>query len=107
MKSQLGEMETGAYPCGMAVHPVLPLMFACNGKQGAVFSAKSYAAGQKFTAPRETAGAAAPSVLAFVGRGQKLAWGVSNADSGVLKLYALELTKEQQAELSKAYPGKE
>lgn len=106
MKSQLGEMETGAYPCGMAVHPVLPLMFACNGKEGAVFNAKSYAAGQKFAAPQETGGAAAPSVLAFVGKGQKLAWGAANAESGVLKLYDLQLTKDQQAELAKAFPGK-
>src|SRR5262249_17253721 len=91
MKSQLGEMETGAYPCGMAAHPVLPLMFACNGNQGAVFSTKSYAGSQKFTAPQETRGAAAPNVLAFVGRGQKLAWGTSSGDAGVLKLYDLEL----------------
>lgn len=106
MKSQFGEMETGAFPCGMAVHPVLPLMFACNGKEGSVFNAKSYAATQKFTAPRETQGAAAPSVLAFVGNGQKLAWGVSNGDVGVLKIYNLKLTKDQQAEVSKAFPGK-
>jgi hypothetical protein len=101
MKSQLGELECGAYPSGMAVHPVLPLIFACNGKDGAVFNAKSYAAGQKFTSPRD----AAPSVLAFVGRGQKLAWGTSG-DAGVLKLYDLELTKDHQAALSKAFPGK-
>jgi hypothetical protein len=106
MKSQLGELETGAYPCGMAVHPVLPLLFACNGKQGAVFSAKSYAPGQKFKAPRETPGAAAPSVLAFVGKGQKLAWGTTAGDTGVLKLYDVQLTKDQQAELQKAFPGK-
>ena len=105
MKSQLGELETGAYPCGMAVHPVLPLMFACNGKQGAVFSAKSYAAGQKLTAPREIQGAATPSVLAFVGKGQKLAWG-TGGDAGVLKFYDLELTKDQKAEVTKAFSAK-
>jgi DNA-binding beta-propeller fold protein YncE len=103
MKSQLGELETGAYPAGMAVHPVLPLMFACNGKQGAVFSAKSYAAGQKFATPRETQGAAPQSVLAFVGKGRKLAWGTSGTDSGVLKLYDLELTDAQKADLTKAF----
>jgi len=106
MKSQVGEMETGAYPSGLTAHPALPLMFACNGKEGAVFSAKSYAAGQKLKAPREVPGAAAPSVLAFVGKGQKLAWGVSNADSGDLKIYDLELTKDQQEELKKAFPSK-
>ncbi len=106
MKSQDGEMETGAYPCGCAAHPVLPLMFACNGKEGAVFSTKSYAASQKLPAPRDTAGAAAPSVLAFVGQGKKLAWGVSSADKGVLKFYDLELNADQQAELKKAFPDK-
>jgi len=106
MLSQLGELETGAYPCGCAIHPVLPLIFACNGKDGSVFHAKSYAAGQQFTAPRETLGAGAPSVLAFVGKGTKLAWGTSDANSGMLRFYDLELTKDQQAELNKAFPSK-
>ncbi len=106
MKSQLGEVETGAFPCGMAVHPVLPLMFACNGKEGAVYNAKSYVAGQKFIAPQQAVGAAAPSVLAFVGQGQKLAWGNSKGDAGMLKIYDLELTKDQQAELTKAFSAK-
>jgi hypothetical protein len=107
MKAQLGELETGAYPCGMAAHPILPLMFACNGDHGTVCNAKSYAPGQKLTAPSKTAGAATPSVLVFVGKGQKLAWGSSSkGDAGVLKIYDLELTKDQQAELEKAYSGK-
>jgi hypothetical protein len=106
MTSQLGELETGAYPCGVAMHPVLPLMFACTGKEGSVFSAKSYAASQKFPAPRQVQGAAWPSVLAFVGKGQKLAWGTSDAKTGVLKLYDLQLTKDQQAQLNKAFPVK-
>jgi hypothetical protein len=106
MKSQLGEMETGQFPCGMAVHPVLPLMFACSGKEGTVYNAKSYAPGQKFTAPLETKGDEMPSVLAFVGKGQKLAWGVSGPDAGVLKLYDLQLTAEQKAEVTKAFSGK-
>jgi len=103
MQSQLGELETGAYPSGCAIHPVLPLMFACTGKEGSVFNAKSYAPGAKFNAPREVAGAAAPSVLAFVAKGQKLAWGTSDANTGVLKFYDLELTKDQRAELNKAF----
>jgi hypothetical protein len=90
LKSQLGELETGAYPCGFAVHPDLPLLFACTGKEGSVFNAKSLAPVEKFTAPRESIGAASPSVLAFVAKGQKLAWGTSNADSGVLKFYDLK-----------------
>jgi hypothetical protein len=108
MATQLGELETGAYPSGFAIHPVLPLMFACTGKEGSVFDAKSYAAGQKIPSPRESAGALAPAVLAFVGKGRKLAWGTSDprADSGVLKFYELELTKDQQAELEKASSGK-
>jgi hypothetical protein len=106
MKSQLGEMETGAYPCAMTTHPVLPLMFACNGKQGAIYNAKSFVAGQKFNAPREAPGAAAASVLAFVGKGKKLAWGASSGDAGVLKIYELELTKEQQEEVTKAFSAK-
>jgi hypothetical protein len=106
MKSQLGEMETGAYPCGMAVHPVLPLMFACNGNQGAVYNSKSYVPGQKLKSPQSTPGAASPNVLAFVGRGQKLAWGTSSGEKGVLRIYDLELTPAQQAELKKALSAK-
>ena len=90
MKSQFGELETGAFPSGCAFHPVRPLVFACTGKQGSVFIAKSYAAGQKFTAPLETRGAATASVLAFVGKGRKLAWGTSSGGRGVLKFYDLE-----------------
>ena len=37
MTSQLGDLETGAYPSGCIFHPVLPLVFACTGKQGSVF----------------------------------------------------------------------
>src|SRR5207247_1356141 len=40
MASQVGDLECGAYPSGCAFHPVLPLVFACTGKQGSVFSAK-------------------------------------------------------------------
>jgi len=89
MKSQLGELETGAYPSGLAVHPDLPLLFACTGKDGFVFNAKSYVPGEKFAAPKEAAGAAPPSVLAFVAKGKKLAWGTSG-DNGVLKLYDIK-----------------
>jgi hypothetical protein len=90
MKSQLGELETGPYPSGLAVHPNLPLLFACTGGEGSVFSAKSYAPVEKFASPRATPGAAAASVLAFVAKGKKLAWGTTSGDSGVLKLYTLK-----------------
>lgn len=103
MKSQVGELETGAYPGGMATHPVLPLVFACNGGQGAVFNAKTFVAGQKIDAPKGIEGPNAPSVLAFVGKGQKLAWGRANPDSGMLKIYGLQLTDDQKAALAKAY----
>jgi hypothetical protein len=106
MKSQLGEMETGPFPAGCVAHPVLPLMFACNNNEGAVFSTKSYAAGQKFTVARKTTDPRSPCFLAFVGQGTKLAWGTSNADTGVLKFYDLELSADQQAELKKAFAEK-
>ena len=89
MKSQLGELETGCFtPCGFAVHPDQPLLFACTAKDGSIFNAKSYVSVQKFTAPKE----ANPSVLAFVGKGKKLAWGNNSGDSGVLKFYDLKET---------------
>ena len=106
MKSQFGDLEVGPYPCAMVVHPILPLMFACNGNQGAVYNAKSYVPGQRISTPKTVFGAGAPSVLAFVGRGEKLVWGVSTADSGVLKFYDLQLTKDQQGELAKAFVRK-
>jgi hypothetical protein len=99
MKSQLGDLDTGAYPAGVAVHPVLPLMFGCNGKEGAVFNAKSFVGGQKIAAGKE----GTPVVLAFVARGQKLAYGTTG---GVLKLVDLELNNDQKMQLSKAYAGK-
>jgi hypothetical protein len=102
MQSQLGELETGPYPSGAAFHPVLPLVFACTGKQGTVFGAKSYAPGQKLDAPIDIPGAGNQKVVAFVAQGRKLAWASSNANMGVLKIYDLDLTPEQQAELKKA-----
>jgi hypothetical protein len=90
MKSQLGELETGAYPCGFIAHPDEPLLFACTGKEGSLFKAKAYTSVQKFTAPKEGAGAAPPSVLVFVAKGKKLAWGNNSGDSGVLALYDIK-----------------
>jgi hypothetical protein len=101
MKTQNGELDTGAYPSGCTFHPVLPLVFACNGKQGSVFSAKSMAPGQKLDAAKE----GTPTVVAFVAKGTKLAWGTSDAGkgTGVLKFYDIELTKEQKDELQKKF----
>jgi hypothetical protein len=87
MKSQLGELETGAYPSGFAADADQPLLFACTGQKGSLFDAKSYVPGEKFSAPTEKPGAANPAVLAFVAKGRKLAWGTSGPDSGVLKFY--------------------
>jgi hypothetical protein len=102
MKTQLGELETGAYPSGCVFHPTLPLAFACTGGKGSVFDAKSLTSNQKLDAPRAAAGAGTPGVLAFVAKGHKLAWGTSSGDTGVLKFYDLELSKEQQDEIKKA-----
>lgn len=99
MKTMLGEFETGAYPNGCTFHPALPLAFACTGKSGKVFSTKSFAGGQALDAPR----AGPPTVLAFVGKGKKLAWGTTSGDSSLLKFIDVDLTKEQEAELEKVY----
>jgi hypothetical protein len=87
MKSQLGELETGAFPCGFLAHPDEPLLFACNGKEGQLFKAKGYASVQKFAAPKEELAAVPTAVLVFVAKGKKLAWGNNSGDAGVLKLY--------------------
>jgi hypothetical protein len=91
MKSQLGELETGAYPSGFLPHPNAPVLFACNGKEGAIYNAKTYASLQKIPAPKAGAGANPPIVLAFVGKGKKLAWGSNAGDAGVLKIYDVNL----------------
>jgi hypothetical protein len=91
MKSQLGELETGAYPCGFLPHPDAPMLFACNGNQGVIYSAKSYAPLQQIPAPKAGAGATPPSVLAFVGKGKKLAWGNNAGAGAVLKIYDVNL----------------
>jgi hypothetical protein len=106
MKTMNGELETGAFPSACAFHTALPLVFACNGKQGSVFSAKSMAPGQKLEAPRDAGpGVGGAIVCAFVAKGKKLAWGTSDAGKnvGTLKFYDLELTKEQQDELAKKF----
>jgi len=104
MTTQNGELDTGAFPSGCVFHPALPLVFACNGKQGSIFSSKSLAPGQKLDAARESS-PNAPMVLAFVAKGTKLAWGTSDPgkDTGVLKFYDIELTKEQKDDLKKKY----
>jgi len=94
MKSQLGELETGAYPSGFLPHPEEPVVFASNGKQGSIYSAKSYASLQKIPAHKAVIGAGVPVVLAFVGKGKKLAWGVNTGpEAGLLKIYDVELPK--------------
>ncbi len=104
MQSQVGDLETGAYPSGCTFHPDLPLVFACTGKHGYIFSAKSFAPGQKIDSPRD----GAATVLTFVSKGRKLAWGSSDAraNTGVLKFFELDLTQDQEALLKKAYSGK-
>jgi hypothetical protein len=93
MKSQLGELETGPYPSGFAVHPDKPLLFACTGKEGSLYNAKSLVAGQKFASPKDALGATTPAVLTFVAKGKKLAWGNNaTADTGVLKFYDIKET---------------
>jgi hypothetical protein len=87
MKSQVGELETGAYPSGFAVDADQPLLFACTAQNGSLFDAKSYVKGEKLSAPLGKSGAANPAVLAFVAKGRKLAWGTSGPDAGVLKFY--------------------
>ena len=87
MKSQLGEVETGPFPAGFLAHPDEPLLFACTGTQGTLFKDKAYTSVQTFAAPMNTDGATPPSVLAFVAKGKKLAWGNSSGDAGVLTLY--------------------
>ncbi len=93
MKSQVGELETGPYPSGFTVHPDEPFMFACTGKEGSIFSAKSFESVQKIAAPKEVNGATTPSVLTFVAKGKKLAWGTTTGDNGVLTLYDVKLPK--------------
>ncbi|MBY0457032.1 MAG: hypothetical protein K2V38_06830 [Gemmataceae bacterium] len=91
MKSQLGELETGAYPSGFLPHPTEPFLFGCTGKEGALYKAKALTSVQKFAAPKEALGANPPVVLAFVAKGKKLAWGTNTAaDAGILKLYDVD-----------------
>ena len=47
---------------------------ACMGKDGSVFTAKSYTPLGKFAAPLANASAAPPSLLAFVATGKRPTW---------------------------------
>jgi hypothetical protein len=76
LKTMLGEMETTPYPSGVAYHPTQPLAAAMNGGSGSLFNTKSFAGTKKI----EAAKAGTVTVLAFVGKGKKLAIGTTNGD---------------------------
>ena len=83
-----GEMETGAYPLGVAFHPTQSLAVAVKGDGGSFFDTKSFAAKKKVSAPKP----GEPSVLVFGAKGKKLIYGTTQGDVSHLKF--MDLSEE-------------
>lgn len=100
MTSTAGKVEVGAYPEGLAFHPVLKLGVTCQSKGGnrmIVFQAKSFVTRQEIS----TANGPMPSAfLGFGDLGRKI---VFASDRGLHAL-PLELTAEELAQLKNPPP---
>jgi len=104
MKTMLGDMEGGRN--GFAYHPVLPVAVAVGGginSGDSLFSTKSLAPTKKVEGPGKGVVIGAPAVLTFGAKGKKLIYGVTNMDKTTIKFIDLELSKEEQDALDKAY----
>jgi hypothetical protein len=129
LETQLGQVETGAYPAEVAFHPVLEFGVAekSGGKRELMlFDAKSLAPIKTMEFTAKGGGRVDFGLLTFGGRGTKLVYyhpesgapaGRSSSRAGSrarpaagpdhegrLYLIPLELTADQKAELAKAFP---
>jgi len=128
LETQLGQVETGAYPADVSFHPVLDLGVAekfGGGRELLLLDARSFAV-IKTMAFKTRGGASESGLLTFGGRGTKLIYyppgspaasrnspgrvgsrarsGAGQDQQGQLYLIPLELTDDQKAELAKAFP---
>jgi hypothetical protein len=104
MVSQLGLVETGPYPSGVAFHPVLNYGAAFNRTEVTLFSSKSFVKRDAL----KPAGRASYATMMFGGQGTKLIFLPSlNARAETdctLEFKSLTLTDEDREALKKAYP---
>jgi hypothetical protein len=131
LETQLGQVETGAYPANINFHPALDLGAA--EKSGGVltlFNSKSFAPLKTLEAQGQGPTVPESDLLTFAGRGTKLAYyragsntpvrsssrsrarsgstarpAAESDQQGRLYLIPLELTDEQKAELARAFPA--
>jgi hypothetical protein len=129
LETQLGQVETGAYPSSVSFHPVLDIGVAekfGGDRELLLFDAMSFAVIKTMAFKTRGGAASEAGLLTFGGRGTKLIYyppGVpvaarnspgrvgsrarsgSNQDQqGQLYLIPLELTDDQKAELAKIFP---
>ena len=130
LETQLGQVETGAYPSNVSFHPVLDIGVAEKSggdRELVLFDASSFAVIKTMAFKTRGGAASETGLLAFGGRGTKLIYyppgipvaprnspgragsrarsGAGQDQQGQLHFIPLELTEEQKAELAKAFPA--
>ncbi len=131
LETELGQVETGAYPSDVSFHPVLDLGAAekfGGDKKLLLFDASSLVVSKSMAIKTRGGPASDAGLLTFGGRGTKLIYYPSGSNAapprrlagaelalrgsgsgqdqqGLLYLIPLELTDDQKAELAKAFPA--
>ena len=129
LETQLGQVETGAYPSDVSFHPVLDIGVAekfGGDRELLLFDARSFAVIKTMAFKTRGGAASEAGLLTFGGRGTKLIYyppgspaasrnspgrvgsrarsGSGQDQQGQLYLIPLELTDDQKAELARAFP---
>ncbi len=130
LETQLGQVETGAFPSDVSFHPVLDIGVAEKSggdRELVLFDASSFAVIKTMTFKTRGGSASDAGLLTFGARGTKLIYyppgmpvtprisssrggsrtrsGAGQDQQGQLHFIPLELTDEQKAELAKAFPA--
>jgi hypothetical protein len=108
IKTVLGQFDTGAYPSGIAFHPVLNLGAGCrSGNPGEIiiFNGKSFVKKDTFKLQN---GSGESFTLLFGGKGTKLISIPTGRGTGQsstsIQFFSLSLTEQEREALKKAYP---
>jgi hypothetical protein len=106
MQTLSGQVETGAYPSGIAFHPVLNLGAAYKDGHGAeifLFSAKSFATKENI----KVKSGAGTNILTFGGQGAKVIFapmpGIGGEGQSTIEFLPIPLTDQDREALKKAY----
>ena len=122
LNTQLGQVETGAFPAGVAFHPALDIGVAeKSGGTLCLFNARSFTIDKTIEVSAKGPANPQSGVLLFGGRGTKLVYYLGGGNTPAraararsakapakqagLYLIPHELTDEQKADLAKAFPA--